>query len=97
MAGLFVFEGPDQVGKSSVTLGAEQRLRKAGVACVRLSFPGDDPGTLGRHVYELHHAPASYGVESVLPLSLQLLHIAAHVDAIERRILPWLRAGTTVL
>jgi thymidylate kinase len=97
MAELFVFEGPDGVGKSTVISAVEKHLRDAGVVCTRLSFPGNEPGTLGRHVYDLHHAPGRYGVEQMSPVSLQLLHIAAHIDAIERRILPLLRSGTTVL
>jgi len=97
MADLFVFEGPDGVGKSTVAAGVEEHLRSVGVACARLSFPGSEPGTLGRLVYELHHTPDRFGVADLTSTGLQLLHIAAHVDAIERRILPLLREGTTVL
>ena len=37
------------------------------------------------------------GERSVHPVSLQLLHIAAHVDAIENRILPTLRKGIDIV
>lgn len=49
------------------------------------------------HIYELHHQPAQFGVKDLSALSLQVLHVAAHVDLIERRILPSLRQGNTVL
>lgn len=94
---LYVFEGPDGVGKTELSRRFAAQLEAAGVPCERLSFPGCDEGTLGKHVYELHHEPGQHGVSSVSPTSLQLLHIAAHVDAIESRILPALRAGRSVV
>jgi thymidylate kinase len=72
-------------------------LRERGKDCELLTFPGKEPGTLGGLVYGLHHDPARYGVESLTPASRQALHIAAHLDAIERRILPALRNGRHIL
>lgn len=97
MTKLFVFEGPDGVGKTTTIAEVEKRLRLAGLTSVSLSFPGKEHGTIGAHVYKLHHDLASYDVTKLTPLSLQLLHIAAHVDAIECRLLPLLNEGTTVL
>lgn len=97
MARLFVFEGPDGVGKSTVIGEVEKRLHRLGERCVRLAFPGKELGTLGLHIYDLHHQPEHFGVRSLSSLSLQLLHVAAHVDAIERRILPLLQQGRVVL
>ncbi len=94
---LFVFEGPDGVGKSTVIGEVENRLHRVGESCVRLAFPGKEPGTLGQHIYDFHHQSERFGVRTVSPLSLQLLHVAAHVDAIERRILPLLEQGRVVL
>jgi len=94
---LFVFEGPDGVGKSTIIGEVEERLHRVGESCVRLAFPGKEPGTLGLHIYELHHQAEQFGVRSLSPLSLQLLHVAAHVDAIERQILPYLQQGQVVL
>lgn len=94
---LFVFEGPDDVGKSVLVSELTPRLRAAGQDVVALSFPGQEPGTIGRHIYELHHAPENHGISGMSPTSLQLLHIAAHIDLIERTILPGLRGGKTVL
>ena len=92
---LYVFEGPDAVGKSEISLRFVAQLRESGVACEYLAFPGHADGTLGKHVYELHHHPQDHGIASVSPTSLQLLHVAAHVDAIETSILPALRSGRT--
>jgi len=94
---LFVFEGPDGVGKSTVITEVEKRLHQRGEECVRLAFPGKEPGTLGLHIYDLHHQPERFGVHSLSSLSLQLLHVAAHVDVIERRVLPLLQQGQLIL
>ena len=94
---LVVFEGPDGVGKSTLAEQLTDRLRATGVPCERLAFPGRRPGTLGRLVYDLHHEASGLGLGEVNPTSLQLLHIAAHVDAIEGHILPALHAGTWIV
>lgn len=97
MGRLFVFEGPDGVGKTTIINEVEKRLYGSGQACSRFSFPGRESGTLGAHIYALHHQPAQFGVEGLSALSLQILHVAAHVDTIEQHILPLLRRGETVL
>ena len=94
---LIVFEGPDGVGKSTLAAQLTDRLRATGVTCERLAFPGRQPGSLGRLVYDLHHDTRGFGLSEVNPTSLQLLHIAAHVDAIEGHILPALRAGAWIV
>lgn len=94
---LFVFEGVDGAGKSTLCAAVAAELRASGTPVSVLSFPGRQPSTLGALVYELHHDTQSVGVEAVTPAALQLLHIAAHLDAIEREILPRLAAGETVL
>jgi thymidylate kinase len=94
---LYVFEGPDGVGKSELSSRFAAMLNNRGIAAIQLSFPGRDEGTLGRLVYGLHHTPRSFGVNKVTSASMQLMHIAAHVDAIESTILPALRSGTSVV
>jgi dTMP kinase len=74
-----------------------RHLKTVGVASVSLAFPGNEPGTLGHLVYQIHHAPESLGVASISALALQTLHVAAHFDAIERQILPALEEGTWVI
>jgi len=97
VTGLFVFEGPDGVGKTSTVNEVEKRLHVAGLDCVCLSFPGKEQGTIGAHIYKLHHELSRYDVTQISQLSLQLLHVAAHIDTIEQRILPMLSEGKTVL
>jgi thymidylate kinase len=94
---LFVFEGPDESGKTTVSLAFAEYLRSKGLECDHFAFPGREPRTLGKLVHNLHHDPKPAGVDSVTATSLQVLHIAAHVDAIESRILPALRNGRTVV
>jgi thymidylate kinase len=94
---LYVFEGPDGVGKTELSTRFTTILKGRGIPATRLSFPGKEEGTIGKVVYDLHHAPESFGVTMMAPSSLQLLHIAAHVDAIERLIIPALRTGTSVV
>ena len=94
---LIVFEGPDGVGKSTLSQALADRLRATGLACERWSFPGKEEGTVGRLVYDVHHEPSAYGLGKITDASLQALHIAAHLDAIERRILPALAEGHWVI
>jgi hypothetical protein len=94
---LIVFEGPDGVGKSTLAKGLVDSLAGRGTPCDLLAFPGREAGTLGRHVYDLHHDPGRFGVANIPPASLQLLHVAAHLDAITGHILPALRAGRWVV
>ncbi len=94
---LIVFEGPDGVGKSTLAGKLTDRLRETGVPCKHVAFPGRRPSSLGGLVYDLHHDAPKFGLNEFNPTSLQMLHVAAHVDAIEGEILPALRAGTWVV
>jgi thymidylate kinase len=94
---LVVFEGPDGVGKTTLTNAVVEELTRQGEPCECFSFPGQDPGTLGHLVYEVHHKPENFSIDHIEPASLQVLHVAAHLDAIVRRILPALEAGRSVI
>ena len=94
---LVVFEGPDGVGKTSLARALVASLRDQGVRCEYASFPGQEEGTIGRIVYGIQHNAAASGVNQIDPTSLQALHVAAHIDAIEAKILPWLRQGHWVV
>ena len=94
---LFVFEGPDGTGKTTLSKEFSVYLKSIGKKCGYFSFPGNNSGTLGKHIYEIHHELSEVGITSINPTSLQLLHVASHIDAIESEILPELRAGNSIV
>ena len=94
---LIVFEGPDGIGKSTILKHIAARLEHCGRLVRRESFPGNEPGSLGALVYKLHHEASRHEIHGMSPLALQALHIAAHLDSIENRILPALESGKIVL
>ena len=94
---LIVFEGPDAVGKSTLVRYLRELLEQKQIQNESVSFPGDRPGTIGKLVYDLHHAPGKFGVERISPVGLQALHIAAHLDAIIQIILPAIDLGRWVV
>lgn len=94
---LIVFEGPDGVGKTTVSQKIHAFMVEQGLRSEWLSFPGREDGSLGQLVYKLHHQPEQYGVRTMTSAAKQALHIAAHIDAIEQRIIPWLAQGTHVV
>lgn len=94
---LYVFEGADGVGKSELSRRFFENLTKSGINCEYLAFPGKDAGTLGKLIYDIHHESGRFGIHAISATSLQILHIAAHVDAIENRIIPALKAGRSVV
>lgn len=94
---LVAFEGPNEVGKTTVSRELSNTLLASGRSCEWHAFPGRSSGTLGQHVYDLHHKPASFGLGEIAPSAIQALHIAAHLDAIERTILPKLAIGVDIV
>jgi thymidylate kinase len=94
---LFIFEGPDGVGKTTISQKVAEYLNTNGKSCKLITFPGREDGTLGKLIYEVHHEPSKYGVNSIASASQQILHIAAHLDTIEHRILPSLAKGCHVV
>ena len=94
---LIVFEGPDGVGKSTLSLALQKMLTETSVTCEYLTFPGKETGTIGRLVYDVHHDPWKFGLVSLTPASLQTLHIAAHLDVIHQRIRPTIDDGKWVV
>lgn len=94
---LIAFEGPDEVGKTSLASALTERLRYHGFSAEYVALPGHVVGTLGQHVYELHHNPAGFGLHSLDPTSIQLLHVASHIDQLTRHIVPMLAGGGIVV
>lgn len=86
-SGIYVFEGIDNVGKTTIV----QKLKKKICAsmecdCVIVAFPGNESGTLGSLVYDIHHNQSKYFDTSLNETSLQLLHIASHIDLLQRKL-----------
>jgi hypothetical protein len=96
-ARLYVLEGPDGVGKTTLAQGLAGKLCAVGVNADYLAFPGGERGTVGELVYRIHHSRVELGLEAVTPTALQILHVAAHADAIEQSIVPRLELGHTVI
>lgn len=94
---LLVFEGPDGVGKTTLVQGICALLQDSGIPFISLSFPGKTVGTLGHLIDRVHHSPTELGCAETTPLALQALHVAAHLDTIESRILPALHDGTNII
>jgi len=90
---LIVLEGPDNVGKTTLAKGLCEEL-----GAKYYAFPGRQSGTLGAHIYDLHHNMEKYGINgNVPPECLQLLHITAHIEAIYGPIQEYLQTGQTVI
>src|SRR4026209_562008 len=94
---LFVFEGYDNSGKTTLAKALHKFLKRRDPLTKYFAFPGNVSGTLGRHIHRLHHNAKRAGIAKIHPVSLQILHIAAHVDMIETLILPALKRGESVV
>ena len=94
---LIIFEGIDRVGKSTLSDALWRQLKNDGVDVVKFSYPGKEDGTLGKLIYDIHHNPQKFSVTSINPLSLQILHIAAHVDLLKNTLIPAYEKGKTVI
>lgn len=97
LGNLIVFEGVDEVGKTTLSRATASAIRARGITVSEVSFPGKVSGTLGSYVYDLHHRPTDHAISHISSESLQLLHLAAHFDTLEKNILPALLAGETVI
>lgn len=94
---LFVFEGTDGVGKTTIAKAVVDILCDQRQQYKYLSFPGNEPGSIGELVYRIHHDMGSLNISSISSTSLQVMHVAAHIDTIERRIKPLLEMGVNVV
>ena len=94
---LLIFEGPDGTGKTTLSLRLVEWLTSQGNRARYVSSPGRIEGSLGDLVYNLHHSPEQYGLHGVTPAAKQLLHVAAHIDALQTTIIPALKSGEIVV
>jgi thymidylate kinase len=94
---LYVFEGLDGSGKTTIARNFCELLNQKNHSTKYFSFPGHLKGTLGGHIHGLHHDLKSAGLKQINAASLQLLHVAAHIDNIESAILPLINGGEWVI
>jgi dTMP kinase len=94
---LFVFEGPDDVGKTTLATMLSQHLSQSGRPNQVLSFPGREAGTLSELVYRFYHNSREFGVLNVSPIAMQVMVTAAHVEVIEARLKPLIEAGVDII
>lgn len=86
-SGVYIFEGIDNVGKTTIIRALKQKIQETtDYECADIAFPGNEPRTLGELVYRIHHHEEQYFDVPINETSLQLLHIASHIDLIERRL-----------
>lgn len=93
---IIVFEGPDGVGKTHLAKSITALLKKDKIKARYFSFPGCIDGTLGNLIYQIHHHKSQLK-EKLTPASLQILHLASHIDELEKRIKPSLDENINVI
>lgn len=100
---LVVFEGIDHVGKSTICELIIKSFVRQGMACSMHSFPGKQDGTLGKLVYDIHHdkegifaGNLEINSSNIDSLSLQIMHVAAHIDLLNKKIIPDIETGKIV-
>lgn len=95
---IFVFEGIDNVGKTTIINSVKKILEeKYNLVCEIIPFPGSGLNTLGGLVYDVHHNTQKYFSYELNPTSLQLLHVASHIDNIVTKILPAIAENKIIL
>ena len=94
---LIVVEGPENTGKTTLAKSLAEALGQRGIPAEYMSFPGRNTASVGAVVYDLEHKPDRFGLTALPPATRQVLHLAAHLDAIESRIKPTLASGRWVV
>lgn len=76
---IYVIEGIDSSGKTTLCNKLYEKLSEANINIKVFHFPGKDMDSLGKIVYQIHHNRKMFSKE-VPELSIQTLHVAAHID-----------------
>ena len=97
MSKLIVFEGLDGVGKTTLAQALTEKLRESSITCEYVTFHDENDRTLGRIIPELYKNEGTFGLAGASSASIQALHVASHLDVIERRILPALQEGRWIV
>lgn len=86
-SGIYIFEGIDNVGKTTIICELKKLIQETtDYKCLDIAFPGKEPRTLGNLVYHIHHNEEQYFDVPLNEISLQLLHVASHIDLIQRQL-----------
>lgn len=94
---LIVVEGPENTGKSTLARAISEELLSRNIRALYTAFPGHENGTLGSLVYKVEHQRENYLVKPMTATARQLMHLAAHADAIDQLIKPALASGTWIV
>ncbi len=97
-SGVYVFEGIDNVGKTTIIKKLKEKIfLNIDYECVSVAFPGNESRTLGELVYDIHHNQGKYFDQPLNETSLQMLHVASHIDLVQKKLKKLSSDGDIVL
>lgn len=97
-SGVYVFEGIDNVGKTTIIKKLKEKIFLImDYKCVSVAFPGNESRTLGELVYDIHHNQGKYFDQPLNETSLQMLHVASHIDLVQNKLKKLSLEGNIVL
>lgn len=97
-SGVYVFEGIDNVGKTTIIKKLKEKIfLTMDYECVSVAFPGNESRTLGELVYDIHHNQGKYFDQLLNETSLQMLHVASHIDLVQNKLKKLSLEGNIVL
>ena len=86
-SGVYAFEGIDNVGKTTIIKKLKEKIfLTMDYECVSVAFPGNESRTLGELVYDIHHNQGKYFDQPLNETSLQMLHVASHIDLVQKKL-----------
>ncbi len=97
-SGVYAFEGIDNVGKTTIIKKLKEKIfLTMDYECVSVAFPGNESRTLGELVYDIHHNQGKYFDQPLNETSLQMLHVASHIDLVQNKLKKMSLEGNIVL